>query len=102
MLVTVPLAHRLPFSCLLFAFVTLAVFGGGTYALAQHVWVAFLGRGLMGAGVQFGASTIHAYMGEMGTIMDEIRQKMGRKPRKFILYIAYSFVLNGGFLVPFG
>ena len=102
MLVTVPLAYRLPFSCLLFAFVALAGVGGGVYALAQSVWVAFLGRGLMGAGVQFGASTIHTYIGEMGTVMDDIRQKQGKRQRKFILYIAYSFVLNGGFVVPFG
>ena len=102
MLVTVPFAYRLPFSFLLFAFVALAGVGGGMYALAQHVWVAFLGRGLMGAGIQFGASTIHTYIGEMGTMMDDLRQKLGRKPRKFMLYIVYSFVLNGGFVVPFG
>ncbi|CAI8058537.1 hypothetical protein GBAR_LOCUS31827 [Geodia barretti] len=71
------------------------------YALAEHVWVAFLGRGLMGAGVQFGAATIHTYIGEMGTMMDDIRQKLERKPRKLILYIIYSFVLNGGFVVPY-
>ena len=45
MLVTVPLANRLPFSILLFCFVALASVGGGLYALAQSVWVAFLGRG---------------------------------------------------------
>lgn len=101
-LVTIPLAHHLPFSSLLFSFVALASIGGGVYALAQNVWVAFVGRGLMGAGVQFGASTIHTYLGELGTIMDEIKEKRGEKPRKFILYIAFSFVLNGGFAVPYG
>lgn len=100
-LVTIPLAHHLPFSSLLFSFVALASIGGGVYALAQNVWVAFVGRGLMGAGVQFGASTIHTYLGELGTIMDEIKEKRGEKPRKFILYIAFSFVLNGGFAVPY-
>ena len=63
------------------------------YALAQSVWVVFLARALMGAGIQFGAATLHTYLGEMGSVMDNIRQTQGKKPRKFILYIMLSFVL---------
>ena len=102
MLVTVPLANHLPFSILLFGFVALASVGGGLYALAQSVWVAFLGRGLTGAGIQFGAATLHTYLGEMGTVMDKIRERQGKKPRKFTLYITLSFALNAGFAVPYG
>ena len=72
------------------------------YALANKVWVAFVGRALMGAGIAFGAATIHTYMGEMGTMMDNIREKNRKKPRKFMLYIAFSFLLNGGFTLPYG
>ena len=72
------------------------------YALAQNVWMAFGGRALMGASTSFGAATIHTYMGEMGTIMDDIRKKTDKRPRKFVLYIVFSFLLNGGFMVPYG
>ena len=81
---------------------TLAALGGGVYALAHNVWVAFVGQGLMGASVAFGASTAHTYIGEMGTVMDNIRKKQGKKPRKYLLYIAFSFILNGGFVLPYG
>lgn len=95
-------AYRLPFTFLLFIFVALAVVGGGIYALACNVWMAFVGRGLMGAGCAFGAAAVHTYIGEMGIVMDDIRKKKGKKPRKFILYIALSFTLNVGMLIPYG
>ena len=72
------------------------------YALANSVWIVFAARALMGAGVSFGASAIHAYLGEMGTVMDDIREKQGKSPRKFLLYIGFSFTLNGGMVVPNG
>ena len=72
------------------------------YAMANSVWIVFAARGLMGAGVSFGASAIHAYLGEMGTMMDDIREKQGKSPRKFLLYIGFSFTLNGGMVVPTG
>ena len=101
-LLTIPLANHFPFSFLFFGFVGLASVGGVMYALAQSVWIALLGRGLMGAGVQLGAATIHTYLGEMGTLMDDIRQKQAKLPRKYILYITFSFTLNGGFMIPYG
>ena len=99
---TVASLHRLPFSFVLYIFTGLAALGGAMYALANSVWIAFAARGLMGAGVSFGASAIHAYLGEMGTVMDDIREKQGKRPRKFLLYIAFSFTLNGGMVVPTG
>ena len=71
------------------------------YALAGSVWMAFVGYGLTGAGVSFSTITIHTYMGEMGDVMDEIRKKQGKKPRKFLLYNIYSFTMSGGFVLPF-
>jgi MFS family permease len=97
---TVAALHRLPFSFILYIFAGLSALGGAMYALANSVWIAFAGRGLMGVGIAFGASTIHAYLGEMGTVMDDIREKQGKSPRKFILYIAFSFTLNGGMVIP--
>jgi MFS family permease len=95
------LLHRLPFTITIISFSILLVTGGMVYALARSVWMAFVGYGLTGAGVSFGTITIHTYMGEMGDIMDEIRKKQGKKPRKFLLYNIYSFTLTGGFVLPF-
>ena len=72
------------------------------YALARSVWMAFIGFGLFGTAVAFSAVTIHTYMGEMGTIMDDIRKKQGKKERKHLIYVVFSFVLNGGYLFPLG
>ena len=80
----------------------MAALGGATYALANSVWIAFVGRGLIGSGVSFGASALHTYLGEMGTVMDDIREKQGKRPRKFLLYIALSFTINGGIVIPTG
>jgi MFS family permease len=95
------LLHRLPFTITIISFSILLVAGGIVYALAGSVWMAFVGYGLTGAGVSFSTITIHTYMGEMGDVMDEIRKKQGKKPRKFLLYNIYSFTMSGGFVLPF-
>ena len=104
--VTMPLAgamlHFLPFTVTIFTFLVIFVVGGVIYGLSQAVWIVFVGFGLIGAGASLGSATVHTYIGEMGTVMDNIRKKQGKKPRKFLLYIAYSFMLNGGFVIPFG
>ena len=103
---TTPLAgallHRLPYSFTITVFIMVYVAGGVVYGLARSLWVAFVGFGLFGMGSALAAVTVHTYMGEMGTVMDEIRKKQGKKPRKYILYIAFSFVVNGGFLPALG
>ena len=93
--------HLLPFTATIFTFLTLYIAGGVVYALADNVWMVFVGLGLIGAGIAFSAGTVHTYIGEMGTVMDDIRKKQGKKPRKFVLYLAYSFMLNGGVVIPF-
>lgn len=103
---TMPLAgamlHHLPFTLTIFVFLTIFIIGGIVYGLAGSVWMVFIGYGLFGAGASFGAATVHTYIGEMGTVMDRIRRTQGKKPRKFALYIAYSFLLTAGVAVPFG
>jgi MFS family permease len=94
------LLHRLPFSVTIVSFLTVFIVGGIVYALAESVWMAFPGFGL-GAGASLCSITVHTYIGEMGDVLDEIRKKQGKGPRKFVLYIAYSFMLNGGFILPF-
>ena len=96
------MAHRSPFSVtIFFSFILMAV-GGVIYAIAVNVWMIFIGRALFGAAGGICIPTIHTYIGEMGIVMDNLRKKQGKKPRKDALYIAFSFMMNGGFFVAFG
>ena len=95
------LLHRLPFTITIITFHVLLITGGIVYALAESVWVAFIGYGLTGAGVSFSSITIHTYLGQMGDVMDDIRKKQGKKPRKFLMYNIYSFIMTGGIILPF-
>ena len=61
-----------------------------------------MSRGIMGMGGGLSIPALHTYMGEMGTVMDQVRERQGKKPRKFSVYIAFSFIMNGGFAVAFG
>lgn len=102
--VTAPLSgallHRLPFSVSIAAFTAVYITGGVVYSMAWSLWMAFAGFGLFGMGSSLCSIMVHTYLGEMGTLMDDIRKKRGKKPRKYVLYIAFSFVVNGGFLFP--
>ena len=103
---TTPLAgallHRLPYSITIASSTMIFITGGIVYSQARSLWTAFVGFGLFGMAATLCTITVNTYMGEMGTVMDEIRKKQGKKPRKYILYIAYSFLMNGGFLPPLG
>ena len=105
-LFSVPLAlfltHRCPFRITLVIGPLISAAGGAVYALAVNVWMIFLGRGMCGLSAGLCVPILHTYIGEMGTVMDDIKKKRGKKPRKFTLYIAHSFIMNGGFLVAFG
>lgn len=98
--ITAVMAHRLPFTISMLFNLSLFAVGGAVYALAVNVWMVYIGQGLIGAGVTC-ATTIHTYVGEMGTIMDHIRVKQGKKPRKFIVYAALSFLFTGGYLIAY-
>ena len=96
------LAVRLPYIVLTLLFLSLFAIGGALYALAVGIWMALLGQGLMGAAAGFCSAVVHIYIGEMGTIMDEVREKQGKRPMKFAVYIAYSFINNGGYFMAYG
>ena len=81
------LLHRLPFTVPIVAFVIVYITGGVVYALAGSVVMAFLGYGLFGMAALLGSVTVHTYISEMGTVMDKIRKKHGKKPTK--LYSLY-------------
>lgn len=99
--VTATMVHKLPFTVSMLFGLSLYIVGGVLYAVADNVWMVFIGFGLFGAG-STSAAALHAYIGEMGTVMDRIREKKGKKGMKFALYLAFSFVQNGAFLTSFG
>lgn len=96
------LTHRCPFRVTLLVGPLIAAVGGILYALAVNVRMVFLGRGLCGLSGGLSIPALHTYIGEMGTLMDDIRKKQGKKPRKFTLYIAHSLIMNIGFIFAFG
>ena len=96
------LAEKLPYTVMILTTCALNAIGGVFYGLANSVWMLIVGRALMGIGAAFADLTVSSYIGEMGTRMDELRHSRGKKPRKFALYLAYSFTMNSTFIVTFG
>ena len=74
--------------------------GGTVYALASEGWMVMLGKALLGCAIT-STVVVHTYIGEMGTRIDDMRSQEKKRPIKFALYIALSFILNGGYLVTF-
>lgn len=95
-------AEKLPYTFSILFTCGLYAVGGVFYGQATSVWMVIVGRGLMGVGAAFADVTASSYIGEMGTRMDEIRERRGKKPRKYALYVAYSFVMNCTFILTFG
>ena len=60
---------------------------GAVYATATDVWMVILARCLMGSAAFIILSIIYTYIGEVGTVMDRIREKKGKPPRKNLLYL---------------
>lgn len=98
---TAAMVHKLPFTVSILFGLFLYAIGGALYALADNVWMVFIGYGLFGAG-STSAAALHAYIGEMGSVMDTIRERQGKKKMKFAIYLAFSFLQNGGYLLSFG
>jgi MFS family permease len=95
------MAHRTPYTVVILFGLLVMALGGIIYAIAVNVWMVCIGRGLLGAAGSICIPTLHTYIGEMGIVMDDLRKKQRKRPRKFILYIAFSFMMNGGFVVSF-
>ena len=95
------MAERLPYTLTLILPSILFGIGGTLYGLAVEGWMVLLARLFFGFGSAFKV-VVHAYLGEFGTQLDEFRQQNGKRPLKYTVYIALSFVINGGFFVAFG
>jgi len=94
------MAQNLPYSVSQLVAALMFAVGGAIYALASAGWVVMLGNFVLGCGISC-AVLVHTYIGEMGTKMDRMRSKKRKRPLKFVLYIVFSFILNGGYLVTF-
>ena len=96
------MAEKMPYTVMLLITCALYATGGVFYGQAAGVWMVMVGRAFMGIGAAFADVTVSSYIGEMGTRMDEIRHSRGKKPRKYTLYVAYSFTMNCTFMLTFG
>ena len=94
------MAENVPYSVSQLVAASLYAVGGAIYAVANEGWMLILGRVVLGCAFSF-AVLVHTYIGEMGTKMDRMRNKKRKRPMKFVLYIAFSFILNGGYVVTF-
>ena len=94
------MAQNLPYSVSQLVAALLFAAGGAVYALASAGWVVMLGNFVLRCAISF-AVLVHTYIGEMGTKLDRMRNKKRKRPMKFVLYIVFSFILNGGYLVTF-
>ena len=91
---------NLPYIASLILTGLLYVTGGIMYALTTEIWMFMVANIILG-GAGGCAIIVHTYIGEVGTKLDEIRRRKSQKPLKVMLYIAYSFSLNGGYFVSF-
>ena len=82
--------------------IVLFIIGGVLYGLTTEIWMAIVARLFFGLAAGVGAVVVHTYLGEMTAIMDKIREKRGKRPMKYVVYISFSFVLNGTFVVSYG
>ena len=82
--------------------IALLILGGVVYALATEVWIAIVAQLILGTAIGIAMLVIHTYLGEMSTRMDDIRRKQGKRPMKHVLYIIFSFVLNGTYIITYG
>ena len=100
--VAVLMLGTLPYTTSLLLTMLLYAVGGAVYACAVEVWMVMLARGLTGSAALFCSSSLQTYVGEMGTIMDKIRERKGKQPMKHVLYIMIMFATNGAMASLFG
>ena len=94
------MAENVPYSVSQLVAASLLAAGGAIYALASEGWMILLGKAVFGGAGSY-LVIVHTYIGEMGTKMDRLRSKKRKRPMKFAVYIAFSFVMNGGYIVTF-
>ena len=101
-LISVPVAgymvENFPYIPSIILTMLFSVVGGIIYALTTKIWMLIVANFLIGCTTSC-AVIIHAYIGEFGIKLDESRIKKKQKPIKFALYIIFSFILNGSFIV---
>ena len=103
-LIAVPIVgymtENLPYIVSIIFVVLSFAFGGLLYALTTDILMMIVANIFIGCGIA-SAVVVHAYIGEIGIKMDEMRTRKKQKPVKFALYIAFSFIQNGGYFISF-
>ena len=98
----VVLLEKLAFTITILLVMCMYAVAGVVYALAVDVWMVILARGLTGGAALFCVAVVTTYIGEMGTVMDDIRKKRKKKPIKFVLYILMLVFMTIGTALVFG
>ena len=94
--------ERCPYIFIQVVAIVMHVLGGVVYALSTEVWMVIVARLVIGTAAGIGGLIVHTYTGEMSTRMDDIRRRQGKRPMKHVVYILFSFLLNGTFIFSFG
>ena len=76
-----------PYTVSILVALFICAISGTVYATATDVWMVILARCLMGSASLIFSSIIYTYIGEVGTVMDGVREKKGKPPRKNLLYL---------------
>lgn len=101
MLLTGPTADRVPYSLSLCVANILLVAGGILYAVSVNATMVIFARLLLGC--SSGCRVIiHAYIGKEGTQLDQWRVQKGKRPIKYIFYIAVLYIIAGGNTFGYG
>ena len=93
--VVTPMMDILPYTASFLVMVAVFVIGGTLYACAGEVWMVIVARSFMGIGALLSSALIYTYIGEMGTVMDKIRVKKGKRPLKQFMYTITMFTSVG-------
>ena len=101
MLLTGPTADRVPYTLSLCVANILLVAGGILYAVSVNATMVIFARLLLGC--SSGCRVIiHAYIGKEGTQLDQWRVQNGKRPIKYIFYIAVLYIIAGGNTFGYG
>ena len=96
------MAQKMPYKPTILITLSLYMVSGVLYGQATTVWMVIVSRSLMGVCSGLSDATELGYIGEMGTRMDKIREGKRKQPMKNVIFVAYSFSVNGATILAFG
>lgn len=100
--IAIIMAERIPYIITILITLSAYIVSGVLYGEAISVWMVIVSRSLKGGCSAIVEILVLGYVGEMGTQMDVIRERQGKSPQKFVLYVAYSFAYNIAYILAYG